>query len=86
MEKYLLAFIASYLFVFLKSFQQLNVVHNNYWWVVPTSILMATCEVYVIYNAAHMGWGWLVLWVGVGSGLGAVSSMFIHNLLRKKKT
>lgn len=28
---------------------------------------------------AHVGWGWIVLWVGAGSGFGAIAAMFIHS-------
>ena len=79
-----LAFLAAYLFVLLKSFQQLNVVHGRYLWVLPASMLMAVCEVYVTWQAAVNGWGWVVLPIGIGSGLGAMSGMWLHNYLRKK--
>lgn len=75
---YLLAFGASFGFIALKAFQQLNVVHNAYLWVIPTSMLMASAEVYVVWNMAHYGMGWVVFWIGLGSGLGAVFSMWLH--------
>lgn len=84
MWAYFLAFCASYIFIFLKAFQQLSVVHKNYAWVLPTSMCMATCEVYVIATTAKNGWGWLVLFVGLGSGLGAMSSMWVHGRFIKK--
>lgn len=81
---YTLAFGSSFLFIFLKAFQQLNVVHSAYLMVVPTSLLMAVCEVYVVVAAAHNGWGWIVLPIGLGSGLGAVCAMYLHERMRKK--
>lgn len=75
----LLAFVASFVFVFLKATQQLNVVGGHYKWVLPTSLAMAACEVFTIAAIAHVGWGWIVLWVGAGSGLGAIAAMFIHS-------
>ena len=84
MLAYFLAFFASYIFIFLKAFQQLSVVHKNYAWVLPTSMCMATCEVYVIATTAKNGWGWLVLFIGLGSGLGAMSSMWVHGRFIKK--
>lgn len=84
MLAYSLAFVASFVFIFLKAFQQLNVVHKQYLWVLPTSMLMAVCEVYVIATTAQTGWGWLVLWVGLGSGLGAIASMYTHGRLTGK--
>ena len=81
---FLAAFVASFLFVGLKAAQQLNVVHDQYWLVVPTSVLMAVCEVYVVANIAHLGWHVsLVLSVGLGSGLGCVASMYLHRRLRR---
>lgn len=79
---YLSAFAASFIFIFLKAFQQLNVVHSNWWWVVPTSMAMAFVEVYVVASIATTGWGLeIVLAIGLGSGLGAIASMFIHKKL-----
>ena len=73
------AFVASLCFVALKAFQQLNVVHDQYLLVIPTSCLMAVCEVFVIANIATKGWDLgLVAAVGLGSGLGCVFSMFLH--------
>lgn len=77
----LAAFGASFLFIATKAFQQLNVVHDQYLWVVPTSLLMAVCEVFVVANVAKSGWGWIVLPVGLGSGLGALASMIVHKHL-----
>lgn len=84
MHPYVLAFGAAFVFIFLKAFQQLNVVHKQYLLVLPTSMFMAVCEVYVIATTAKNGWGWLVLWVGLGSGLGAMASMWIHGRMTKK--
>jgi hypothetical protein len=80
----LLAFSASYLFVLLKSFQQLNVAHGKYLWVLPISMSMAVCEVYVTWQAAVNGWGWVVLPVGLGGGIGAMCGMALHGWLRKR--
>lgn len=81
---YAASFFAMFVFVFFKSFQQLNVVHNNYAMVVPTSVAMAACEVFVITSIVKTGWGWIVLAVGLGGGLGALSAMLIHRRLRAK--
>jgi hypothetical protein len=78
-----LAFVASFVFIFLKAWQQLNVVHHQLWWVMPTSMGMAVCEVYVVSTVAIQGWGWVVLSVGLGSGLGCVASMLVHKRMRK---
>jgi hypothetical protein len=49
-----LAFTSSFLFFALKSWQQFNVVHKKYWWILPTSMAMALCEVYVVATVAKM--------------------------------
>ncbi|WP_395406326.1 hypothetical protein ACHMW6_06540 [Pseudoduganella sp. UC29_106] len=81
---YLLAFCTSFAFIFLKAFQQLNVVNKQYRWVLPTSMTMAACEVYVIATTAKNGYGWIVLAIGAGSGLGAMASMWVHGKVTKK--
>ncbi len=75
---YALAFLSSFFFVGLKSIQQLNVVYRKYWWIVPTSMLMAVCEVYVVASVAKYGWSWIVLAVGSGSGLGSLTATWLH--------
>ena len=82
---YILAFVASFVFIFLKAFQQRNVAFMNYGWVMPTSMAMACTEVYVIASVAHSGWSpVLVLCIGAGSGLGATIAMYVHNRWVKK--
>lgn len=75
---YLFAFAASFAFVGLKSIQQLNVVRRAYPLIVPTSFLMAGCEVYVVATVAREGFGWLVFWVGLGGGLGSLIATWLH--------
>lgn len=79
---YALAFAASFVFIALKAWQQLNVVHGKVWWVVPTSFAMAVCEVFVVVQAASQGWGWIVLPIGLGSGLGCLFAMWLHRKVR----
>lgn len=75
---YVLAFASSFVFVFLKALQQLNVAHGNYPWVLPTSMCMAACEGYTVVALAKQGWGWIVLPIGIGAGLGAMLAMSFH--------
>lgn len=82
MSAYLVAGLASFVFVFLKALQQLNVVHGNRWWVLPTSFAMATCEVAVVANMAKFGWGWIIIPVGLGGGLGCLVAMEFHRRIR----
>lgn len=81
MIAYALAFVTSFLFVGLKSWQQLNVVHRKYWWILPTSVAMALCEVYVVSTVAKNGWGVIALVIGVGAGLGSIIATWLHDKL-----
>lgn len=78
MYNYFITFISSFAFIALRAFQQLNVVHNNKLLVMPTSLAMAACEAVVIVNVAKTGFGVIVLFTGVGAGLGALTAMEIH--------
>ena len=70
---------AMFAFVFFKAFQQRNVAFDHYLPVLPTSVLMATVEVYVIATVAERGYGIaLVLAIGVGAGVGALCAMILH--------
>lgn len=78
-----LVFITSFVFIFLKSWQQLNVAFYQLVWIVPTSFAMATAEVYTVFNMAHYGFGWVIVPIGIGSGLGSLTSTIIHKRMRK---
>lgn len=78
-----LAFSSAFVFVLLKSFQQLNVSSGKYLWILPTSLMMAVCEVYVTVQAATRGWGWICLPIGLGAGLGAMAGMWLHARLSR---
>jgi hypothetical protein len=73
-------FAANFAFIFLKAFQQRNVIHNNFGWVLIVSNTMALFEVYVVASIAKHGVdGWLVVALGMGGGLGCVAAMALHN-------
>ena len=75
-------FFAAFMFVFFKAFQQLNVVQHNLFLVLPTSFLMASCEVFLIVGAVHNGAS-AIFPYGLGGGLGCIASMIIHKRIRK---
>jgi len=79
-------FAASFVFVFLKAFQQRNVAFDNYKWVFPTSLAMAATEVYVIAAIATQGYSLAaVLGMGTGAGFGAMLAMVLHHRYVKRK-
>jgi len=73
------AFGASFLFVFLKSWQQQNVVFRNYWWIMPTSMAMAFCEGYVVLQIAQSFTIPLLITIGLGSGSGCLLATYLHH-------
>ncbi len=89
MIAFLTTFAANFAFIFLKAFQQRNVIHNNYGGVVATSMSMAFFEVYVLAMVVKAGFTlWLVIALGLGGGTGCLAAMLLHNrfVLRKDST
>lgn len=83
---YTLTFLSSFLYIFTKSFQQNNVTYRQYKWILPTSMVMAVMEVFMVSVLSKHGIGWLVLFVGSGGGLGSICATFVHHkYLTKKK-
>jgi len=79
-------YLASFSFIFLRAFQQRNVAFDNYWWIMPTSMLMALTEVFVIANVATLGYDLaLVFAMGLGGGTGSLSAALLHKRYLTKK-
>lgn len=72
--------IATFVFIFLKAFQQRNVAFDApAHIVIATSLAMAFVEIYVIAFVATAGYSLaLVASIGLGGGCGAVISMRLH--------
>lgn len=77
--------VAQYCSIFLKAFQQQNVTHERYAWVLPTSFMLAFFELGVILAAVKLGTIWAFLSLGIGAGLGTISAMKFHRWLRKER-
>ena len=78
-ELVLIAF-ANFVFIALKAFQQLNVVHGERLLVVITSQCMALAEIFLTAVYAHKGPVLpLVLTVGISGGLGAIAAMHFRS-------
>ncbi len=82
-----IAGVAHFVFVFFKAFQQRNVAHMHYGWIMPVSFFMSATEVFVLALVAVRAvsvdnildmWPYVVS-LGLGGGLGAILSMFIHH-------
>jgi hypothetical protein len=80
------AAVAAFLFVALKSFQQRNVAFDHYWPILPTSLLMAACEFYVVAAIVTLGYSLtFVLVVGFGGGLGSLGATILHKRIFAKR-
>ena len=84
---YGLAFLASMAYVFLKATQQLQVVHMEFRRILPTSLGMAVCEVFILVNIIRTsdsiaGLVTLALCLGVGNGIGCIAAMRLHQRRR----
>jgi hypothetical protein len=75
---------ANFVFIGLKAFQQLNVVHGERTWVFLTSNLMAFSEVFLVASYARNGAALpVIVAVGVSGGLGCIFSMWLRTRLFK---
>lgn len=72
------------LFIFLKAWQQQNITHAQYLWIVPTSLAMSSVEFYVIAQIAKTGYSPLVVAIGLGAGLGALAATYLHRRMINK--
>jgi uncharacterized membrane protein len=76
-------FACYFVFIGLRAFQQINVQYEQAKMIVPTSVAMASVEVYVIAALASRGWGWVTVAVyGLAAGLGSLLAMKIQRRLR----
>lgn len=79
-------FSASFVFVFLKAFQQRNVAFDNYHMIIPVSLVMAFAEFAVIHNFIKTGYNVdIILAIGLGSGSGALLAALCHKKWFMKK-
>ena len=74
----LTAFLVSFIAIFLRGFQQKNVIHGKYTMIAITSYLLALTDVAVVSIIVEHGWN-TVLAQGTGAALGMLASVYIHN-------
>jgi hypothetical protein len=79
----MMPFIASFVLVLTRAFQQKNVIHDLYVPAFFTSFVIACGEVGVIMSGVHYGWS-AIPFIGAGGGLGVVSAMILHKKVFKK--
>lgn len=80
---YVILFFTSLSFIALRAFQQLNVQHDRYLWVPPTTALMAVCEVASITTIIKQPTLLSAIPMAMGGVLGCWFSMWLHKRMRK---
>ena len=80
---FILSACATFLYVALRAFQQLNVVYGHYWRILPTSIGMGIGDVTLILLIVKAD----NLWMGVTNGLagacGCYAAMYVSKRLHE---
>jgi hypothetical protein len=71
-------FAVTFVYVALKALQQLQVVNYEFARVLPVSLGMALCEVTIMLSVVHDVGFWGFIPMGLGGGLGAMFSMYLH--------
>lgn len=76
---FFLQMLASGGFVTFRAMQTINITKAQYWWILPTSLCIAFCEVYVIQMISSSTQDKLVLVLSTGTGgaLGCYLAMWI---------
>jgi len=75
---------ATFIVVFGRAIQQMNVIGGHYVPAAITPYFIAIGEVLVILLVVEKGWAAIPL-VGTGGALGAVSAMWIHRKIWRKQ-
>lgn len=76
----LLAAAAWGLVVFIRAFQQRNVAHMHFKWILPTSWVFAFVELIGLTGIVKVGFSWdFAIMLGTATGLSCMASMWIHN-------
>ena len=73
---------ATFLLVFLKAWQQQNVIHGYYKWAALTSYGLAIAEVLVVVGIVEYGLI-AVAYIGTGGAIGVTLSMWLHRQVSK---
>ena len=80
---YALAFLVSLVYIFLKAAQQLHVMHMEFRRIMPTSLGMAACEIFILHTVIRSadslaGLITLAVSIGLGAGIGCIFAMKLH--------
>lgn len=78
---YWLTFVTASL-VFVRGFQQLNVIGGHYIMASVTSYVIALFEVLFIVDVVSRGFD-SILFVGTGGAIGVIAAMFLHPRIKR---
>lgn len=73
----LLMFAVSFVSVFLRAFQQKNVMGDHYVWITPVSFGMAVAQALTVLIIVDQGL-WAIIPMGLGGASGAMLAMYTH--------
>ncbi len=82
---YALAFFVPLVYVFLRVFQQRNVAHEEYTWIVLTSFGITAFEILSITLIVSKGWA-LFIPLASGGAIGSVLAVIIHKRLKNARS
>ena len=83
MTLFLISGLVTFGYVFLRAFQQLNVVGGHYWRIPITSVAMGVGDVALVVLIVKADTLWLGVTNGVGGALGCFLAMYINRRLAK---
>lgn len=72
---------ATAVMVFLRAWQQQNVIHGHYVWAALTPYGIAVADVVVVLGMVDHGLS-AALWIGTGGAIGVTSAMYVHRRMR----
>lgn len=78
-EAMALSAVATFLYVFLRAFQQLNVVHKRYWRIIPTSIGMGFGDVILVILIIKTQTLRLGFTNGIAGACGCYLAIYLNN-------
>lgn len=79
---FLAAFFVSAGYVFLKAYQQQNVTHRNFAWILPCSMGMAFLEVSGLLMILKADTIWIFIPIGIGATIGCCAAIYLHERMR----
>jgi len=79
------ALVATMALVFLRAWQQQNVIGGHYWAAAITSYGIAAADVGVLLSVIQYGWS-SVPWIGTGGALGVTAAMATHRRMFRRRS